>query len=222
LFLWEIIVNLQANLNLAIFYTFTGKFEMAKEILNPQWLLNLASVYLFAMYDAYTNTVENNKLYEWEQSKFFEKHYQNKNFNIPSKRRANGGIGMHIIATFEHSLYLKQAITAIQMKGIAKKDILAVPMDKRNEERKLFDTMHQSDGFSLIDLASILGTILMLLGTIYGFTLKWGPIFWGLVGLIVGFGIGLIIKLFITKKYNHRHGQNKTTEDVLIIECSNL
>jgi len=31
LFIWEITVNLKAHVNLAILYTFTGRFEMAKE-----------------------------------------------------------------------------------------------------------------------------------------------------------------------------------------------
>jgi len=34
LFVWEIAVNLLSNLNLAIFYTFTGRFEMAGQVLN--------------------------------------------------------------------------------------------------------------------------------------------------------------------------------------------
>jgi hypothetical protein len=172
------------------------------------------------MYDAYANTVENNKLFDWEQSRFFKRDYQNINFNIPSKRKSNRGDKVHIIATFEHSIYLEKAITAIQMKGVAKEDILAVSMDKKGEERKLFDTIHQSDGLSLLDLAAVLGTILMILGTIYGFVLKFGPIFWGLVGLVVGFVLGLIIKLITTKiYYSDRQISKKAPEVVLIIEC---
>ncbi len=216
---WVIILYFSKTLP-AIHYTFIGDFERAKSVVDPQWLLNISSVYLFSMYDAYTNTVENNKLFDWEQSKFFKKDYQNINFNIPSKRKTNRGDIMHVIATFEHSIYLEKAITAIQMKGIEKEDILAVSMDKRGEERKLFDTMHQSDGLSLIDLAAILGTILMLLGTIYGFMLKFGPIFWGLVGLIIGGTLGLIIKLITVKKDSGRQEHKKASEVVLIIECT--
>lgn len=217
--IWWIVILYLSKALPAIHYTFIGDFEQAKAVVDPHWLLNIASLYLFSMYDAYANTVENNKLFDWEQSKFFKRDYQNIDFNIPSKKSVNRGDKLHIISTFEHSIYLEKAITAIQMKGIAKEDILAVSMDKRGEERKLFDTLHQSDGLSLMDLSAILGTILMILGTIYGFVLKWGPITWGLIGLVVGAVLGFIIKLITTKKYSDRQGYKKAPEVVLIIEC---
>ncbi|KPU44808.1 hypothetical protein OXPF_18940 [Oxobacter pfennigii] len=217
---WWIAIVYLSRLLPAIHYTFIGDFKQVKEVVDPHWLLNFSSVYLFAVYDAYANTVENNKLFDWEQTKFFKRDYQNKNFNIPSKRSAGRGDRMHIISTFEHSIYLEKAITAIQMKGIAKEDILAVSMDKRGEERKLFDTMHSSDGLSLIDLAAVLGTVFMIIGTIYGFILKWGPILWGLIGLVAGFALGFIIKLIVTKKYSRKQSYKKVPEVVLIIECN--
>lgn len=216
---WWIAILYLSRFLPALHYTLSGDFQQAKEVVDPQWLLNISSVFLFAVYDAYTNTVENNKLFEWEQTKFLKRDYENVNFRIPSKRRTDRGDKLHIIATFEHSIYLEKAITAIQMQGIAKEDILAVSMDKRGEEKKLFDTMHQSDGLSLIDLAAVLGTIFMILGTIYGFVLKWGPIVWGVAGLVTGFALGLVIKLFTMKKYANRYECKKAPEVVLIIKC---
>ena len=127
---------------------------------------------------------------------------------------------MYIVSTFEHSNYLELAITAIQMKGIAKENILCVPMDKRSEDKKLFDTLHSADGLSLLDLPIVLATILCLLGGIYGFILKWGPVLWGLIGFFIGFSIGFIIKLMTTKKYNNRQKNLKATEVVMIINCN--
>ncbi|EPR13569.1 hypothetical protein [Ruminiclostridium papyrosolvens] len=216
---WWIAIIYLSNILPAIHYTFTGDFEKVKPAIDPHWALNISSVYLYSMYDAYTNTVENNKLFDWEQSKFVQREYQSNNFNMPSKKRCFRGDIMHIIATFEHSIYLEKAITEIEMRGVPKEDILAVPMDKRDEKRKVFDSLHESDGLSLIDLGAILGTIFMLMGTIYGFLLKWGPIIWGLIGLVAGFISGLIIKLVITKKYTNRPEGKKSTEVVLIIKC---
>jgi predicted permease len=127
---------------------------------------------------------------------------------------------MYIVATFEHSNYLELAITAVQMKGLAKENILCVPMDKRSENRRLFDTIHSADGLSLLDLPIILATLFCLFGGIYGFILKWGPILWGLIGIFLGFSLGLIIKLITAKKYNQRQKSLKLAEVVIIIDCN--
>ncbi|WP_243454656.1 hypothetical protein [Desulfosporosinus fructosivorans] len=127
---------------------------------------------------------------------------------------------MYIVSTFDHSNYLELAITAMQMKGIPKDKILGVAMDKRGEDLKLFDSIHSSDGLSLLDLPIILAALFCLFASIYGFLLRWGPILWGIIGIVVGFSLGLIIKLSITKKYNcYRQKNSKASEVVLIIEC---
>ena len=87
----SIAIAVQAKLMPAIHYTCLGQFEYAKAILNPQWFLNIPSVYFFAIYDAYVNSVSNNQLFDWEQSKFLKKNYQNKNFNMPFKKANESG-----------------------------------------------------------------------------------------------------------------------------------
>jgi len=214
-----IVVAYQSKIIPAIHYTFLGQFDFAKLIINPQWYLNIPSLYLSAIYDAYENTVSNNKLFDWEQTKFLKKNYEPKNFMMPVGKMDGSGERMYIVSTFDHSNYLELAITAIQMKGVAKESILGVSMDKRGEDRKLFDTIHSSDGLSMLDLPIILATLFCLFGSIYGFILTWGPVLWGLVGLLVGFSLGLLIKLITTKKYDNRQKKLRATEVVLIIEC---
>lgn len=215
---WLIIVTYFARLLPAFHYTFLGDFQQAKAVVNMHWLLNVPSIYFFSIYDAYANTVENNKLYEWEQGKFLKKHYQSPNFKIPINYET--GESMYIISTFEHSKYLELAITALQMKGIRKENILAVPMDKRGENRKLFDSIHGSDGISLFDLPALLAVFFGIFGAIYGFVLEWGPLIWGLIAIAIGLLLGLAIKLVTTKKYNNRQPNSKGTEVVLIIQCT--
>lgn len=215
---WWIAIVFFSKLLPSIHYTLLGDFEQAKAVVNAHWLLNIPSVYMFAIYDAYINTVEFNNLFDWEQSKFLRRDYQNKNFKLPSQK--NRGEKMHIISTFDYSNHLELAITAIQMKGVPKESILAVPMDKRDEARKLFDTIHYSDGLSSIDVPMILGTVLMIFGSVYGFVLKWGPLLWGLIGMGTGIIIGLIIKFIVIKKDAYRQKDGKKPEVVLIIECS--
>lgn len=215
--IWWIMIVQQSKLLPAIHLTFLGDFSQATSVVDAQWVMNVPSVYFFAIYDAYINTVESNKLFNWEQAKFLKRDYQHRSFRMPSLK--NRGDTMYIISTFEHSITLEAAITAIQAKGIARESILAVPMDKRGEERSFYDTIHHSDGLSLLDLPFILGSLFTLIGGIYGFILAWGPIIWGLLGLVLGFGLGLIIKLIVTKKFLKNRRNRIGTEVVLIIAC---
>jgi hypothetical protein len=216
---WWIAIVYYSKLLPSIHYTLLGDFSQAKAAVNPHWLLNVPSIYMFAVYDAYVNTVEFNNLYDWEQSKFLRKSYQNIDFQIPSLKHRSD-TKMHIFSTFEYSNYLELAITAMQMKGIPKENILAVPVDKRDEQRKLFDSIHQSDGLSTIDVPMILGTFLMILGSVYGFVLTWGPLIWGLIGMGSGMAAGLIIKYTMAKNSFKRQTGHKSTEVVLVIECT--
>ena len=125
---------------------------------------------------------------------------------------------MLVITTFENSLFIELAISSLEQKGIPKEQIFAVPLKKKTEPKQLFDTIHRADGFSMFDSAAILGTCLMLLGAIYGYVLKWGPIIWGIIGAVTGLLAGFLIKLWMVKK---RSGGNKqiTSEIVLMIRC---
>ncbi|RSK26293.1 hypothetical protein EJF36_05145 [Bacillus sp. HMF5848] len=72
-----VIIATQANLLEGFHYAFLGEFEKTKQIIQPQWFLYIPSGYLFMMYDAYVNTVENNKMFKIEQSRFLKATYQN-------------------------------------------------------------------------------------------------------------------------------------------------
>lgn len=125
---------------------------------------------------------------------------------------------MLLIATFENSIYIELALSSIEQTGISKEAIFAIPLDKRSEPRQLFDTIHRADGFSMIDAAAIIGTCLMLLGAIYGYVLKWGPIIWGIIGAVAGILLGFLIKYIMVKKVNT--GTKKITSEVIImIRC---
>lgn len=64
----------------AIQYTAVGAFGQATAILDPQWFLFIPSLYGFAIYDSYVNTVEYNKLFAQEQARFLRDNYQNPKF----------------------------------------------------------------------------------------------------------------------------------------------
>jgi hypothetical protein len=125
---------------------------------------------------------------------------------------------MHIISSFEHSAFLELAINHLQEKGIEKENIVAVPLQNMKDQPKLFDTIHRSDGESLLDLAAILGTVFSVLGASFGFVLTWGSIIWGLLGVAFGAIIGFMIDYLLTKKHK-KSKTNLNTEVILIVNC---
>ncbi|PYI51633.1 hypothetical protein [Paenibacillus flagellatus] len=125
---------------------------------------------------------------------------------------------MYVISTFEHSLYVELAISDLERMGMGQERIFVVSLEKRSEPPRLFDTIHRSDGVSLLDLAAVLGTAFSVLGASFGFRLTWGPIIWGLIGLAFGALVGFLIDwLYHTAK--NRRQSKLPTEVVLIVEC---
>lgn len=127
---------------------------------------------------------------------------------------------MYVVASFDYSSYLDLAITTLEENGIFKDNILAVPLDKRQEQRKIMDTIHYSDGVSLADLAAALATAFAVFGSSFGFIWTWGPIIWGLIGAAVGAIVGFIIDWLFTRKRARREiKKEKSTEVFLVIQC---
>ncbi|ARK32635.1 hypothetical protein [Halalkalibacter krulwichiae] len=129
---------------------------------------------------------------------------------------------MQIFSTYEHSCYLELAITALEQIGIGKAQILAVPLNNRVEERRLFDTLHRADGISLFDKGAAIGTAFSVIGGSVGFILEWGPILWALIGAASGFILGFLIDYFIIKviRKKKRQIKGKKSEVVLVINCT--
>lgn len=125
---------------------------------------------------------------------------------------------MHVVASFEHSNFLELAITDLVQKGIERNRICAIPLNKMAKERRLFDTLHRADGQSMFDLPTILATIFMTFGVMWGFMWEWGPIIWGLLSFLGGIGLGLVIKYVLYKKSLQKK-ISYNTEVVLIVNC---
>ncbi|HWP96909.1 MAG TPA: hypothetical protein VN426_08650 [Syntrophomonadaceae bacterium] len=118
---------------------------------------------------------------------------------------------MYVYASFDYSAFLELAITDLEKRGIEREHILAVPLDKRVEERMILDTIHRADGISLFDGAAVLGAVFMELGVIYGFVLKWGPITWGLIGLLGGAILGFLLDYYYGRIRDYK--KNKATRN---------
>jgi hypothetical protein len=194
----------------AIQYSYMGEFAHAKEVAVTQWLLFIPSIWGFSIYDAYTNAVENNKLFDKEQKRFLQENYQEKKVDH-----------VQVISSFDHSTYLELAINALEQSGIAKSNIIAVPLDKGGGKANIIDTIDRSDGVSLIDTGMVLATALSVVCASIGFVLEWGPIIWGLIGAGTGFLIGLGIDIWVNKKKNKKHlSKGKNTEVFVLVNCN--
>ena len=215
---WWIVVAYFSKLLPAIQLTALLQFDAAKCIADKQWLLNVPSLFFFGIYGAYTDIIEANKLCQWELSKFLRQEYQYKNFKIPVGHAFKKGALMYIVSNFENTIHIEKAVTALQMKGVPKEDILAVPLDKKDDEQKLLDSIHSSDRVSTLDYPIISATTFALFGMIYGFILEWGPIIWALIGTALGFGVGILIKLLSVRKNMKKN--KSLSEVVLIISCA--
>ncbi|PGT77117.1 hypothetical protein [Bacillus sp. AFS040349] len=128
---------------------------------------------------------------------------------------------MQLFSTFEHTVFIEMAIATIEKKGIKKENIFVVPLDNRKEKHKVFDTLHRSDGTSLIDIGAALATAFAVIGASIGFELAWGPIYWGLIGAFVGFMLGFAIRLFteVIIKKKRRLLKGFHSELILIVDC---
>jgi len=61
LVLLEFVINVKANLNLAILYSFRGECLQAANIANFQWVLFYPCVYCFSLWQAYNQAIETNR-----------------------------------------------------------------------------------------------------------------------------------------------------------------
>lgn len=80
-----IVISYYSKLFLSIHYTMMGKFKAAINVLEPQWLLYLPSLYLFVVYDSYVQTVEYNKIFNKEQAAYLKREFQQKSFIMPNE-----------------------------------------------------------------------------------------------------------------------------------------
>lgn len=127
---------------------------------------------------------------------------------------------MYIFATFKYNMEMELTLRELEELGLTKEQILVIPLDKIKFQTKVMDSLHRSDGRSLIDLAAIFGIIFMLLGVIYGYIFYLGPILWGLFGLVFGSILGFLVDYYFTKKSEQSMRKRGSDADlVIMIQC---
>ena len=124
---------------------------------------------------------------------------------------------MYVVASFKLNKNLERAIAELEYIGISRKKILALPLSSSLEQDIKTETYKKN----LFVTAPILMTIFTLFGAIYGFVLHWGPVIWGLIGVVAGTCAGVIFDLFRTRKYrkNQMVEDGKLTDVFLLVHC---
>nr|WP_091585089.1 hypothetical protein [Alteribacillus bidgolensis] len=115
LFIWEILINNMAHLNHAIVFSFTGNIEMAKEVLDPRWILLYIPVYLFGIWDSYRTTVDMNKVFilaERENADFSSFTIGALGINYLDKRRPLMAVIWSLFTPGLGQLYIHRVLTA--------------------------------------------------------------------------------------------------------------
>lgn len=192
---WWIYVCYKAKAVYAWLYSFLGDFNNVTAIVDWQWFLFLPSMYAFAVYQAYASVNESNTLFDIEQIRYLRVRATNL-----AQLNTIENSTVQIIATFEHSPFVEMVIHDIEKLGVPSQNIVALPLENLDSQTHIIDSIHRVDGRSILDGAMMGGTIFAVLGAIYGFVWHWGPVIWGLLGLVGGFFLGLIIELAVHKK----------------------
>jgi TM2 domain-containing membrane protein YozV len=218
--IWWTTVLTFSHLLPSIHYTFLGDFEQAVDVLNEQWVLFLPSMYGFASYDAYLNCDNYNKLLAQKQSHYLMKMHQSPTFKPKSGSLfAEGDQIMNVVAGFKHSIYLELALKELETNGIPREDVYAIPLLEKERPRSNRDII-RGQGFSLMDGTFACGTVFAVLGVIYGYVLKGGPVLWGLIGLASGWGFGFLFDFMMHKKRLKKGLRREGAEVMVVIHCA--
>ncbi|TYP69548.1 hypothetical protein [Paenibacillus methanolicus] len=212
---WWIFVCHKAVAIRSWLYSFLGDFDGAAAIVDWQWFLFLPSMYVFAVYQAYTSVNENNILFDIEQVRYLRVRAE----QLGHLRSITENTTLHVIATFEHSPFVEMVIHDIEKLGVPPQNIVALPLSNLDSQPHVIDTIHRVDGRSMLDGAMVGAAIFMVLGTIYGFVLHWGPVIWALIGLVGGFFLGLAVEFALNRKKINLSSAPKS-EVVLEVTCS--
>jgi TM2 domain-containing membrane protein YozV len=115
LFIWEVVVNMNAHVNLAMIYSFQGKIDLAKEALNTRWLLIYIPVYIFSIWDSHRTTVDLNRVFllsAHENHRFNAYSIGSMEINYLDKRKPSLSVIWSFLVPGLGQLYIHRIITA--------------------------------------------------------------------------------------------------------------
>lgn len=124
---------------------------------------------------------------------------------------------MIIVATFNQTIELDQALSEIEKINVSNEHMMVVFMNEqspRNSPKRLLVDIKAT----AFEIGIAVATGLSVVGASIGFTLHLGPIIWGLIMAIIGFFLGYFLYVF----FHHHHAgkeHNLPPEISVIIQC---
>lgn len=126
---------------------------------------------------------------------------------------------MIIIANFQQSIELEQALAVLEHSGIPRKHMLVVAMDTESKDPLVIANTTRNPHSKRVEVGFASATGLAVIGASAGFTLVWGPIIWGLIACTVGFWVGFGMTYLFSKGDSKRHLPKKLPEITVIVQC---
>lgn len=129
---------------------------------------------------------------------------------------------MHLAAGFDSNVYLEIAIEEVKEEcNLTDEQISCIHMDPQEKPPTFFDSIHYSDGRSIMDGMSAWAVVGGVLGIVYGSRLYLGPLIIGLLGFAIGALIGFVVESALGK-YKGKGNKIRHIEFLLLIRCSTV
>lgn len=126
-----------------------------------------------------------------------------------------------VYGQFKQTLILELALNKLREAGFAGENVLVVVLEPCPPVKQaVLDSMHSSDGKSLLDGIAIFATVGMVLGVIYGSISYVGSVAMGLGGMAVGGGLGYLIDVKINRGKIKNTESGSASGDVMVtVRC---
>jgi hypothetical protein len=127
---------------------------------------------------------------------------------------------MLVFCTFEQSMELESVLARLEGIGIAREDLLAVPMDPVSSEQP-GSVIHTERSTTVFDVGMATATAAAVIGMSMGFVLTWGPVICGLLFAVTGFLVGAAVRMLLNKRSIARKRDKlaESKEVTVVISC---
>ncbi len=128
---------------------------------------------------------------------------------------------MLVFCTFEQSLELESVLARLESIGIAREDLLAVPMDPASDE-SAGSIIHVERSTTVFDVGMATATAAAVVGMSMGFVLAWGPVICGVLFAAIGYLAGAVIRMLLNKRSiaKRRDRLADSKEVTVVIQCT--